>query len=63
MVTDSPHWEQQLRFRDALRRDPELVAAYARLKRDLAAQHDDDRESYTAGKGDFVSDVLARSRS
>lgn len=51
-----------LAFRDALRADPELRAAYARLKRDLAAQNDGDRLAYTRGKTAFVRAALARHR-
>jgi GrpB-like predicted nucleotidyltransferase (UPF0157 family) len=50
MTTGSSRWHQQLAFRNALRADPALVAAYARLKRQLAHDHPDDREAYTAGK-------------
>lgn len=50
----------QLAFRDALRRDPELVERYAALKRGLAAEHAQDREAYTAAKEDFVNAVLHR---
>ncbi len=49
-------------FRDALRADPELRAAYARLKRDLAAQNEGDRLAYTRGKTAFVRAALARYR-
>lgn len=34
--------------------------AYARLKRDLAARHPTDRESYIEAKGPFVQEVLQR---
>lgn len=63
MASGSPRWDQQLRFRDALRADPTRVAAYTALKRDLAAQHVDDREAYTDAKSDFIRSVLDRERS
>jgi GrpB-like predicted nucleotidyltransferase (UPF0157 family) len=53
-------WADQIAFRDALRGDAELAREYAELKRRLAAEHADDREAYTAAKGDFVSDALGR---
>lgn len=53
-----PRWTDQLRFRDALRRDDELAQAYAELKRELAEQHGHDREAYTEGKAAFVAHVL-----
>jgi GrpB-like predicted nucleotidyltransferase (UPF0157 family) len=33
--------------------------AYERLKRELAAQHRDDREAYTAAKHSFIERVTA----
>jgi GrpB-like predicted nucleotidyltransferase (UPF0157 family) len=55
-----PRWADQLAFRDALRRDDELARRYGDLKRRLAAEHADDREAYTEGKGEFVRDALGR---
>ncbi len=54
MITGSPRWRDQIAFRDALRSDDGLRDAYARLKRDLAARHAEDREAYTRGKAEFV---------
>ena len=51
-------WQDHLRFRDALRADPALRDGYARVKRELAAKHPTDRESYIEGKTSFVNDVL-----
>lgn len=45
---------QGLIFRDRLRADAALAAEYAQLKRGLATAHGDDRERYTAAKGEFV---------
>lgn len=45
-------------FRDALRNDPDLRDAYARLKDDLARQHQADRNAYSNAKADFVVSVL-----
>ena len=50
-----------LAFRDALRRDSALAAAYARLKLDLAQRFPLDRSAYIEGKSRFVSEVLAMS--
>jgi GrpB-like predicted nucleotidyltransferase (UPF0157 family) len=61
MTPDSPRWQQQIAFRDTLRADPILTADYAALKRVLAAKHTDNREAYSAAKGDFVKFVLSRS--
>jgi GrpB-like predicted nucleotidyltransferase (UPF0157 family) len=49
-------------FRDALRRRPELAAAYASLKRELAATHRDDRDSYAEGKSRFIATALQDER-
>ena len=49
-----------LAFCEYLRRHPEEVARYARLKRELAARHPTDREAYTAGKDDFVAEIVRR---
>jgi putative glutamine amidotransferase len=54
-------WERRhLAFRDALRADPDLAAAYEALKRDLAAAHPRDIYTYVDGKTSFVRDVEAR---
>jgi GrpB-like predicted nucleotidyltransferase (UPF0157 family) len=52
--------EEQLAFREYLRANPEVAAKYASLKRRLAAEFPDDRESYTAAKSEFVSEILDR---
>jgi GrpB-like predicted nucleotidyltransferase (UPF0157 family) len=56
---DSPFWRDHLAFRDILRARPEIAAAYARLKADLARRYREDRLAYTAAKGEFVAQVLA----
>jgi len=60
LTADSERWGEQLTFRDALRGDPGLMQRYAALKQQLAAEHADDREAYTAAKTDFVRAVLRR---
>jgi GrpB-like predicted nucleotidyltransferase (UPF0157 family) len=55
----SPLWRERLAFRDALRRDPALRAAYRDLKLGLAADHRDDREAYTEAKTGFIQQALA----
>jgi GrpB-like predicted nucleotidyltransferase (UPF0157 family) len=51
------YWEDQLAFRDALRGSPELRERYGRLKRELAATHDD-AEAYTRAKTALVREAL-----
>jgi len=53
-------WLERLAFRDRLRADPDLHAAYASLKRELAERHRDDREAYTADKAGFIEAVVVR---
>ena len=52
---------QELRFRDLLRADRDIAAAYARLKRQLSQKHTHDRAAYTQAKGEFIRDVLRNS--
>ncbi len=60
IAAGSERWAEQLAFRDALRADPDLRQRYAALKQELAADHANDREAYTAAKGDFIRAVLGR---
>jgi GrpB-like predicted nucleotidyltransferase (UPF0157 family) len=53
-------WRERLAFRDALRADPVLARQYQELKERLAADSGD-IAAYTAGKREFVVQVLARS--
>ena len=62
----SDSWRDLLAFRDYLRAHPGLAAAYAALKRQLAAQHGSDpnhREPYRAGKAAFIQEVTRVARS
>jgi putative glutamine amidotransferase len=55
-------WERRhLAFRDALRNDPDVAAAYAALKRELAARHPRDIVRYVQGKSAFVREIESRS--
>ena len=58
MAPGAVRWDQQLRFRDALRADPALRDRYAEVKSRLARAHADDRERYTEEKASFVTGVL-----
>lgn len=49
-------------FRDYLRSNPDVVAEYERLKRNLADAHPDDRETYTREKSAFVEGALEWAR-
>ncbi len=50
--------ERHLVFRDALRTDGDLRAAYQTLKEDLAARFPNDVDSYAKSKSDFIEAVL-----
>ncbi len=50
--------ERHLMFRDALRANGQLRAAYQTLKEELAARFPNDVESYAQAKSDFVEGVL-----
>ena len=56
---DGKFWRDHLRFRDRLRDEPAVRAAYAALKQQLAAAHPDDRGAYTAGKAGFVLHIIS----
>jgi GrpB-like predicted nucleotidyltransferase (UPF0157 family) len=51
-------WKERIAFRDYLRDNPAKAAEYAELKRQLAEEHEFDREAYTDAKEPFVRDVL-----
>lgn len=57
-----PAWQRGLRFRDALRTNPQLATAYLQLKRELASRYATDRSEYTAGKTVFIDRLLADPR-
>lgn len=55
---DSDFHAETLAFRDHLRENPDVAAEYESLKRELAENHPDDRETYTERKSAFVGRVL-----
>jgi len=50
--------ERHLVFRDALRSNEKLRAAYQKLKEELAARFPNDVDSYAKSKSDFIEKVL-----
>lgn len=62
VVRGSPFWLEHLAFRDALRRDPSLVARYQQLKASLATAFPHDRRAYTQAKAPFIESVVAAVR-
>jgi GrpB-like predicted nucleotidyltransferase (UPF0157 family) len=60
LVAGQQELDRHLRFRDALRDDPQLAFEYAALKRALAERMPGDREGYTAAKTEFIRQAEAR---
>lgn len=54
----SEYATEMLAFRDHLRENPSIAASYANLKRSLADQFPEDRDSYTEHKSAFIEEVL-----
>ena len=57
---DSLEYPRHIAFRDYLLAHPDCAKVYGELKRNLAMQYRDDRESYNAGKAEFVREILGR---
>ena len=51
-------WNEALRFRDALRADPQLAREYETLKITLSEKYAERRAEYTASKAAFIQSVL-----
>jgi GrpB-like predicted nucleotidyltransferase (UPF0157 family) len=61
VASSQPHADH-IRFRDYLRRHPDVAHEYAALKRSLAKQHGSDQIGYTEAKTDFIVGVLWSAR-
>ena len=59
VLPQSPEWQNKVRFRDLLRKDPNLRRSYIELKRRLADEIGSDREAYTDAKTEFVRNALS----
>jgi GrpB-like predicted nucleotidyltransferase (UPF0157 family) len=55
-------WERLLLFRDFLRRNPEVAAKYASLKKELAGREWGDVDEYADAKTEFVKEVEEEAR-
>ena len=58
----SNFYTEKILFRDYLRCHRDAFAEYLTLKRELALQYPNDRESYTAGKRAFVERIIRSAR-
>lgn len=55
---ESPLWKERIQFRDLLRSNIKIANQYASLKKELAVQYKEDRETYTEKKWPFVRQAL-----
>ncbi|MHB1000356.1 MAG: GrpB family protein [Armatimonadota bacterium] len=62
-VYGSDYWNDDLLFRDYLRRNHDRALEYAELKTRLAREYLDDRRSYTKGKHEFIQNTLEMAKS
>lgn len=53
----------EIAFRDYLRRHPDAAREYGRLKIRLLEKYGRDRDGYTAAKSDFVAEIVGLARS
>jgi GrpB-like predicted nucleotidyltransferase (UPF0157 family) len=61
-VYDGDLWKNHIYFRDYLRLNKKSVEEYSRLKKELARKFNEDRESYTSAKNDFINFILKKAR-
>lgn len=54
--------EQMILFRDRLRQNPDVAAAYSQLKKDLANKHRYDPIAYTQAKSEFIMNAVGAQR-
>lgn len=62
VVRGSDGWQGPILFRDYLNSHADDRKRYADLKITLARQHPDDREKYTAGKVEFIQDIITKAK-
>lgn len=58
LLISNPSWQNYLRFRDHLIAHPTVRDAYMQLKQELAIQYASNRAAYTAGKAQFIQEVI-----
>ncbi|WP_227396140.1 GrpB family protein [Jeotgalibacillus aurantiacus] len=56
--TGSPYLEEQLKLRDILRNDEQVMREYESLKRELADAHQNDKHLYAERKTVFIKRIL-----
>ena len=55
--------QDEIYFRDYLRRNPNICDKYSKLKYALVEKHQFNREDYTAAKTDFVKEITEKQKS
>jgi len=55
---DNKKFTDRLKFRDYLHSNPQDALAYAKLKKNLAVLHPEDREAYTDAKSGFIKTIM-----
>jgi len=54
------NWNENLLFREYLKRNPETMIEYYKIKKKLEVQFKHDRAAYTKGKADFIKGIINR---
>ena len=62
VAAGSEHWIAWLTFRDYLIGHRDVADKYSALKRDLAKQHEANRDAYTKSKSAFITRVVEEAR-
>jgi GrpB-like predicted nucleotidyltransferase (UPF0157 family) len=62
MEPANPRWQEFLLFRDYLRHHPEIVGAYANVKKALALVFGEDIAGYRNAKHPFIQQVMAKAQ-
>ncbi len=62
VIWNSTAWHNYINFRDYLNAFPEQTKAYESLKKELASNFADDRQSYTAGKQKLIDAILKQAQ-
>jgi GrpB-like predicted nucleotidyltransferase (UPF0157 family) len=56
------HWNNQILFRNYLRKNPDVLKEYYQLKVDLVEKYRFDRVSYTKNKAPYIQKVILKAK-
>lgn len=59
---NSSNWETHVLYKRYLLEHPEVIREYEKLKEELAEKFENDRKQYTAGKNEFIQNILEKAR-